>query len=105
MEKDFTLVFDEVIIKQLQHAAKNHQIKQIVSKMLTKIEILGPLAGKLLDSQLALYEMKSKHPPIRLYFKHNKVTNQIYVFEFEMKTSKEKQKGTINSLKKRALKS
>ena len=53
--------------------------------MFDKIELLGPLTGKLLDSKLFIYEIKAKHPPIRLYFKHNLATNEIYVFEFEMK--------------------
>jgi len=46
--------------------------------------------------------VKNKHPPIRLYFKHNQQTNEIYVFEFEMKTSPEKQKATIGKVKQKA---
>ena len=45
-------------------------------------------------------EVKNKHPPLRLYYKHRKETNEIYVFEFEMKTSSQKQKKTISRLKK-----
>ena len=101
METHFTLVFDDVMIKQLKKAAKNQHIKEILTKMLDKLELSGPDAGELLDSQLSLYEVKIKHPPIRLYFKHNKATNEIYVFEFEMKTSPEKQKATIIKLKKK----
>ena len=97
---DYTLVFDDVMIKQLKKAAKNQHIKEILTKMLDKLELSGPDAGELLDPQLSLYEVKIKHPPIRLYFKHNKSTNEIYVFEFEMKTSPEKQKATIIKLKK-----
>lgn len=51
MEK-FKIVFDEVMIKQLKKAAKNHQVKAVLSKMLDKIELLGPSAGELLDSKL-----------------------------------------------------
>lgn len=104
MEKRYGLVFDEIMIKQLKKAAKNNQIKQILSKMLDKLEFGGPLFGKLLDSQLFIYELKNKNPPVRLYFKHNIATNEIYVFEFEMKTSKEKQTGTIEKIRFKALK-
>jgi len=76
-------------------------LEEILTKMLDKLELSGPDAGELLDPQLSLYEVKIKHPPIRLYFKHNKATNEIYVFEFEMKTSPEKQKATIIKLKKK----
>ena len=101
MEK-YALVFDDVMIKQLKKAAKNHHIKQILSKMLDKLELTGPDAGELLDSQLFIYEMKVMHPPIRLYFKHNRQTNEIYVFEFEMKTSSQKQQATIEKVKQKA---
>ncbi len=96
------LIFDEVMIKQLKKAARNKAIKDILSKMLDKIEEKGHEAGELLDSKLFIYELKNKTPPIRLYFKHNKNTDDIYVFEFEMKTSKEKQQKTINRLKQKS---
>ena len=102
MDTHYTLVFDDVMIKQLKKAGKNQHIKEILTKMLDKLEFSGPDAGELLDSQLSIYEVKLKHPPIRLYFKHNKLTNEIYVFEFEMKTSSEKQKATIKKLKRKA---
>ena len=99
---NYNLVFDDVMVKQLKKAAKNQHIKEILTKMLDKLELSGHDAGELLDSQLSLYEVKIKHPPIRLYYKHNKSTNEIYVFEFEMKTSPEKQKATIIKLKQKA---
>ena len=102
MGTNYNLVFDDVMIKQLKKAAKNQHIKKILTKMLDKLELSGPDAGELLDSQLSLYEVKIKHPPIRLYYKHNKSTNEIYVFEFEMKTSPEKQEATIKKLKQKA---
>ena len=105
MEKRFTLIFDDIILKQLKQAAKNQSIKEILSKMLDKIEIFGPRAGELLDSQLALYEVKKKHPPLRLYYKYNESTSEIYVFEYEMKTSVEKQQKTIQRIKIKLLKS
>lgn len=102
MDKYYTIIFDDVMIKQLKKSAKNQHIREILTKMLDKLEFSGPDAGELLDPQLSIYEVKIKHPPIRLYFKHNKSTNEIYVFEFEMKTSPEKQKATIKKLKQKA---
>ena len=99
MQKQYNLIFDDIIIKQLKKVSKNKQIKDILSKMLDKLEILGPIAGKLLDSQLFIYEIKNKRPLIRLYFKYNIKTNEIYVFEFQMKTSEEKQQKTIERIK------
>ena len=95
------LIFDEVILKQLRKVEQNKQVKDILSKMFDKIEEKGPNAGQLIDSRLRIYEMKSKRPPIRLYYKlaHN---NEIYVFEYEMKTSPKKQKATLTKLRKKA---
>jgi len=98
----FPLVFNDVMIKQLQKAAKNQQLKDIINTMLDELEARGPDAGKLLDSHLFIYEMKRKHPPIRLYFKHQFQTNEIYVFEYEMKTSEEKQQRTIEKIRLKA---
>ncbi len=102
MEKRFVLVFDDVMTRQLQRAAKNNQIKGILTKMLDKLELKGPDAGELLDSKLFIYEIKNKHPPIRLYYKHNHITDEIYVFEYEMKTSKKSQQKTIGKLRQKA---
>lgn len=102
MTANYSLVFDDVMIKQLKKAAKDQHIKEILAKMLDRLEFSGPDAGNLLDSQLFIYEIKIKHPPVRLYFKYNKPKNEIYVFEFEMKTSPEKQKTTIRKLKRKA---
>ena len=71
METQYTLVFDDVMVKQLKKAGKNQHIKEILTKMLDKLELSGPDVGELLDTQLSLYEVKIKHPPLRLYFKHN----------------------------------
>lgn len=72
--------------------------------MLDKMESLGPRAGELIDSHLFLYEVKSKHPPIRLYYMHVKQSNELYVFEYEMKKSPQKQQKTINQLQQKAQK-
>ncbi len=95
---NYKLVFDEVILKQLQKLKENEPIKQILSKMFDKIEEQGVNAGKLIDSSLHLYEIKTKKPAIRLYFKQiDRV--QILLFEFEVKKSELKQKQTINKLR------
>jgi len=99
--KNYELIFDDIILRQLKKAGRNQQIKNILTNALDKIEGLGPRAGNLVDSKLRLYEFKVKHPPIRLYFKHNINTNQIYIFEYEMKTSQGKQQGTIDKIKKK----
>ena len=102
MEQKYTLVFDDIIIKQLKKVAKNQHIKNILTKMLDKLEYSGADAGDLLDSQLFIYEIKNKHPPIRLYFKHNRQTDEIYVFEFDMKISQERQQITIEKIRQKA---
>ena len=70
--------------------------------MLNKIEESRPEAGKLPDSKLFIYEMKTMRPPIRLYFKHNLSTAEIYVLEFEMKTSEAEQQKTIDKIREKA---
>ena len=64
MEKIYQLIFYEVMIKQLKKTAKNNHLKQILTKLLDKLEFAGPNAGKLLDSQLHIYEVKNNSPPI-----------------------------------------
>lgn len=73
----------------------------ILSKMFDKMEALGPRAGKLVDSRLFIYEMKAKRPPLRLYFWHNAATDELYVFEYELKTSEGKQEKTISKIRKK----
>ena len=97
----YELVFDEVIHKQLIKLKTKHDIRKIISDMLDRIELMGPDAGKLLDSKLFIYEIKSKTPPIRLYYKVKKETKECYVFEFEMKTNEKKQKTTIENIKEK----
>ena len=95
----YKIVFDEVILRQLKKAGKNKFIRDILSKFFDKIEELGPRAGQLIDSKLKIYEMKMKRPPIRLFFKHKLETNEIYVFEYIMKTSHEKQQSVIDKIR------
>lgn len=102
MEKRFTLVFDDVILKQLKQV--DNSIKEILTQMFDELEKKGSDAGKLLDSHLFIYEIKHKHPPIRLYFKYKLQNDEIYIFEFEMKTSEKKQKKTLNKIRFKAIK-
>jgi len=99
MEQRYALIFDDVMIKQLKQAAKNQNIKQIITNWLNELESDGHLAGKLLDSKLHLYEMRINNPPLRLYYKYNALTKEIYVFEFKMKTNAKTQQETIGKLK------
>jgi hypothetical protein len=105
MAKNYTLIFDDVILHQLKQAGRKKQIRNILSQLFDKIETLGPRAGKLVDSHVFIYEIKLKSPPMRLYFQHRKDSTEIGVFEYEMKTSKKKQKRTIGKLKRKASKS
>lgn len=95
----YKLVFDEVILRQLKKAGKNKFIRDVLAKSFDKIEELGPRAGQLIDSRLRIYEIKMKRPPLRLFFKHNVATDEIYVFEYLMKTSADKQKSVIAKIR------
>ncbi len=105
MNKNYTIIFDDVILKQLKQAGKNQHIRNILSNVFDKIEEFGPRAGKLIDTKLFIYEIKLKSPPLRLYYRHNKYTNEIYLFEYEMKTSEKKQQRTIERIRKKVLES
>lgn len=94
----YTLVYDEVILLQLKKLGSNKHIQEILTKMFDKMEELGPRAGELIDSHLFIYEMKAKHPPIRLYYRHIQQTGDLYVFEYEMKMSRHKQQKTIGKI-------
>ncbi len=41
MEKSYTLIFDEIILKQLKKLGKKKQIRTILSQLFDRIEILG----------------------------------------------------------------
>jgi len=103
MNKSYTLIFDDVILKQMKKLGKNPFLRDILSKMFDKIELLDGNAGSLLDSRLHIYEMKNMRPPIRLYFKIVEPKKEAYLFEYEIKTSKEKQTRTIAKIKQKAL--
>lgn len=99
MEKCYNVVFDEVVKLKLQKAITKSDYREIIKRWLDELEDNGPTAGKLLDNHVWLYEMKNKHPPLRLYFYHQISTNKIIIFELEMKTSELKQKKSIGKLR------
>jgi|SRR3989344_1613375 len=96
---NYTLVFDDVILNQLGKLKNDAHTREIISKILDKIEELGPNAGKLIDVRLKLYEVKRKHPPIRLYYKIVEEKKEAYIFKYESKTNQEKQQDTINEIR------
>lgn len=93
------------MLAQFRKSGKNKHVREILSKSLDKVEELGPRAGKLIDSRLFLYEIKIKHPPIRFYYRHIRATDEIYVFEYEMKYREEKQSKSINRIIQKIIKS
>ena len=99
----YTTIFDDIILKQLKKSGKDAKLKEILSKMLDKIEELGPMAGKLLDSRLHLFEVKNNKPAIRLYYKIVEEKKEAYIFEFEIKKSQEKQQTIIEKIKGKIL--
>jgi len=104
MEKHYKVVFDEVVKVKLEKAITKSDYKEIIKNWLDDLEEKGPKAGKLLDNHVWLYELKNKHPPLRLYFYYQKSADRIIIFEFEMKTSEKKQKDTIGKLRHRLFK-
>ena len=95
----FTLIFDKVVVKQLKKAGRDAQLRVRLAKMFNDIENKGPNAGELIDSAIGLYEIRSMHPPIRIYFQSRTSSTEILIFEFEMKTSEQKQQKTIDKLR------
>ncbi|MBI2146625.1 hypothetical protein HYU22_04760 [Candidatus Woesearchaeota archaeon] len=97
-EKKYVVVFDEEMKKKLEEIIIKTNSKELIKKWLDKLEHLGPSAGKLLDNHVWIYELKNKHPPLRLYYHHHQETGKIILFELEMKTSEQKQQKTIRRL-------
>lgn len=105
MEKPrYKLVFDEVVKAKLEKILAEGSYREIIKQWFDRLETIGPNAGKLLDNHTWLYEMKSKHPPLRLYFYHQKSGNKIVLFEIELKTSEKKQQNIINKWKQELFK-
>lgn len=95
----YQLIFGESIFKKLKKLEKQKDIRELVSKMLNKIEENGPKSGKLLDPILHLYEVKSKKPPLRLYFQIIFEGNKAEIIDFEMKKSSENQKSLLKKIR------
>lgn len=95
---NYKLIFGKSILKKLKKIENKSDIKNLVSKMLNKIENKGPSAGKLLDPVINLYEIKSKSPPLRLYFQIIFKRKNAEIIDFEMKKSKNKQNTLIKKL-------
>jgi len=93
--KKYELIFGDTILKKLKKIESEKDIKKRVSKMLDKIEEKGPKSGKLLDSIVNLYEIKSKKPPLRLYFEIIFDGNKAEIIDFEMKKNPENQNKLI----------
>ena len=97
----YQVIFDEVVKDKLHKVITKSSYREIIKHWLDILEQSGPNSGKLVDNHLWLYEMKNKHPPLRLYFYHQKSQERIIIFELEMKTSEKKQKETIGKLRHR----
>jgi mRNA-degrading endonuclease RelE of RelBE toxin-antitoxin system len=97
--KHYKLIFGKSVLKKLKKIEKKKDIKNLVSKMLDKIEDQGPKAGKLLDPVINLYEIKSKKPPLRLYFEIIFENNIAEIIDFQMKISQDKQNTLIKRIK------
>ena len=95
---NYELIFGKSILKKLKRVESQKDIKDLVSKMLDKIEEKGPKAGKLLDPTFNLYEIKSKKPPLRLYFEIIFEGKYAEIIDFEMKRSQTKQKTLIRKI-------
>ncbi len=97
----FLVIFDEVVKEKLEKAITQDSAREIIKQWLDNLEERGPSAGKLLDNHLWLYEMKNKHPPLRLYYHYQKSTEKVIIFELDMKTSEKKQRTIIDKIRNR----
>ncbi len=101
--KAYFVIFDKVVKKKLEKAAKNSAYKKILTRWFDQLELEGPTTGKLLDNKVWLYEMKSKRPPLRLYFHYQKTARKIILLDLEIKKGKNKQQKTIKGVIKRII--
>ncbi|MBT3464543.1 hypothetical protein HOD20_03240 [archaeon] len=100
MKKNYEIIFEKDVLLQLNKLHSKKDITFLLNKIFDKIELLGPLSGKLLSNKLALYESKMKSPPLRVYYTINEKKKQAYLIDFEMKSDGKKQKKTIGKIKK-----
>ncbi len=99
MKEKYLVVFDEEVKNNLQKLIFESNNRNLIRRWLDELEKIGPAAGKLLDNHFWLYEMKNKHPPLRLYYYFQKTEHKIIIFEVEMKTNVKKQENTITKLR------
>ncbi|HLC88638.1 MAG TPA: hypothetical protein VJG49_01245 [Candidatus Nanoarchaeia archaeon] len=99
MEKNYEVVFDEVVKDKFQKLITSNNNREIIKRWFDELEFKGPSAGKLLDNHVWLYELKNKHPPLRLYYYFHRSSNNIIIFEIEMKTNPKKQRETIGKIR------
>ena len=101
MNTNYKIVFDKAILNQIKKLGKQPLLRDLLTKIFDRIETYGPNAGELLDSRLHIYEIKNMRPPIRLYFRIIESKKEAYVFEYEVKTSQQKQSKTIQKIKQK----
>lgn len=99
MFKRSKTIFGENSSKQVKKLSKDKKTKQIITRLLDKLELSAGSVGRLIDSKKSIYEIKNKRPPLRIYYKINTEENIINILEVELKTSEKKQKKTIKRLK------
>ena len=65
---NFIIQYDKKVVHELHKLRHHDDLAATYLHLLQKLEQLGPRAGKLLDEHLHVYEVREKHPPLRLYF-------------------------------------
>lgn len=84
---------DPEMQKQLEKI-RDGALQQLMEKCRRRLELLGPRAGKLLNSRYHLYEWKNNRPPLRVYYRVFWDDSILMIF-YELKTSEAKQRQTI----------
>lgn len=82
-------------------ARSNGNLYNRIRKLSKKLEEAGVAAGQLLDTEVWLYELKSKRPPIRLYYTASKTGNPVFLIGYELKKDSQQQQKTIVQLSAR----
>lgn len=98
---EYEVSYDPKFEKQFDKISKNKHLVDLLSKLIKRIRLLGPDAGKLIDAKMSIYEIKMKRPPLRLYFWYRLALQDIYIIEYQLKTSKDAQRKVIDNIKER----
>lgn len=93
----FEINFDKKALKQIRKLSKDKMTRELIKSKLDFLEIKGPNCGKLLDSKLNLFELKSKLPSLRIYFYVRDY--EITIIETHIKKSSAVQKKLIKKIK------